>query len=448
MTLVVAVALTAVGIFSTQSTQMEFQRLERPPSAAIPPGALSRVQSWYDAHHSWSRVSAALQQRNAELFLFTMDRRFLAASTPAARDAALSAGTRPTLRVQVRQPGPLAQEERIILHDPPGAVVRDSSGVPVAMLYAAPLPALPGRNPVAILTQRLWLAILCALLAAVAAAWLLARRILAPVSALSDATAAIQSGDLSHRVPVGGPTEIALLARRFNALSEHLERSEALRKRMISDIAHELRSPLTNIHGIVEAIEDGHVRADSASLRSLAEETAFLEHLVNDLQDLSLADAGQLKLQMSNVSVEECVRGAVASFSSVAREKGVGIDVRSQGDAHAVADGRRLRQIVSNLLTNAIRVAPPQSVVRVSIDADERAVTVSVSDDGPGVPRGEANEIFERFYRADASRSRASGGAGLGLAIVKQLVEAHGGSVRVANGTGHGATFSFTVPKR
>jgi signal transduction histidine kinase len=448
ITLVAAIALVAVGLFSTQNTQVEFQRLQRPASVAVPPDALSRIQRWYDDHHSWSRVEPALQQQDAQLFLFTMGRRFVAASNSAVRDASLSPGNPPTLRARVMQAGPLSQEEQLVLHDPPSAVIRDRAGVAVGMIYAAPLPDLHAQNPVAMLTKRLWLAILCALLAAVFAAWLLARQILAPITALSDATTAMQAGDLSRRIPVEGPKEIAQLAQRFNALSEHLARSEALRKRMISDIAHELRSPLTNIRGIVEAIEDGHLPPDASSLRSLGEETTSLAHLVNDLQDLSLADAGQLKVQMNDVAIDECVRGVVESFSSVARMENVDIQVRSQGAVRVPADAARLRQVVGNLLTNAIRVAPAQSRIRISIDGGENDVRVSVRDEGPGVPEGELDAIFERFYRTDESRSRARGGAGLGLAIVKQLVRAHGGSARAVNNAERGATFSFTLPKR
>ncbi len=448
ISVVAAIALVAVGLFSTQSTQLEFARLQRPASATIPPGALSRVQAWYDSHHSWAHVEPALRQANAQLFLFTADRKFVASSNAAVRDAALSPGKQPTLRVHVVQPGPLSQEEQLVLDNPPGAIVRTSSGMAVGLLYAAPLPALRSQNPVALLTEKLWLAILCALIAAIAAAWLLARQILAPVTALSGATAAMQAGDLSRRISVEGPKEIAQLAQRFNALSEHLARSEDLRKRMISDIAHELRSPLTNIRGTIEAIEDGHVKADASSLRSLAEETAFLEHLVNDLQDLALADAGQLKIQMSDVAIDECVRAVAESFAPVARMKNVEIEVWSQGSVRVAADATRIRQIVSNLLTNAIRVAPGRSRISVSVEGADAGVRVSVSDKGPGVPEAEQDLIFERFYRADESRARAEGGAGLGLAIVKQLVEAQGGSVQALNNGAGGATFSFTLPKR
>lgn len=448
ITLVAAIALVAVGLFSTQSTQFELAHLQRPASAAIPPGALARVQAWYDGHHSWRQVGPALRQQNAQLFLFTMDRRFVAASNGAVRDAMLSGGTQPTLSVRVAQAGPLSQEEQFVLHNPPGKIVRSSSGAAVGLLYAAPLPALRTQSPIALLTEKLWLAILCALLAAVVAAWLLARQILAPVTALSDATAAIQAGDLSRRVPVEGPKEIAQLAQRFNALSEHLARSETLRKRMISDIAHELRSPLTNIRGTIEAIEDGHLTPGSSSLRSLAEEIAFLEHLVNDLQDLALADAGQLKMQTSDVAIDDCVRAVVESFAPAARARHVVIEVRSHGAVRVPADATRLRQIITNLLSNAIRVAPEDSRISVAIDGAENGVNVSVSDPGPGVPQNELDAIFERFYRADESRSRGEGGAGLGLAIVKQLVEAHGGLVRAENNAEDGATFSFTLPRR
>ena len=448
ITLVAAIALIAVGLFSTQSTQLEFQRLQRPASVAVSAGALSAVQRSYEQHRSWLHVEAALRQAHAQLLLFTLQGRFIAASNPAVREATLANGIEPTLRVSVVRSGPLSQEEQLVLRNPPGAVVRNRSGTAIGLLYTIPLPAVRGQSPAAILTRRLWLAILCALLAALGAAWLLAGQILSPVAALSEATEAMQSGDLSRRVTVGGPEEIAQLARRFNDLSEHLERSEALRRRMISDIAHELRSPLTNIRGIVEALEDGHLAVSASALRSLGEEAAFLAHLVNDLQDLALADAGQLKFDLSEVSIDECVRGVANALSSVAHEKGVEISIRSQGSVYVRADATRVRQIINNLLTNAIRLAPARSQIRVSVDDGKDSVHIEIRDEGPGIKDQELDAIFERFYRADESRSRADGGAGLGLAIVKQLVEAHGGSVRAVNNAERGATFSFTLPRR
>ncbi len=447
ITLVAAIALIAVGLFSTRSTQLEFQHLQRPAAATVPAGALSAAQKWYESHHSWLHVDSVLRLPHAQLVLFTMQGRFVAASNPAVREATLAIGSEPVIRVSVVRPGPLSQEEQLVLRNPPGAVVRNRSGTAIAMLYAIPLPAVRGQSPAAMLSRQLWLAILCVLLAAFGAAWLLAGQILSPVSALSEATASMQSGDLSRRVTVSGPKEIAQLAQRFNDLSAHLERSEALRKRMISDIAHELRSPLTNIRGIVEALEDGHLAVNTSTLRSLGEEAAFLSHLVNDLQDLSLADAGQLKFQMNDVAVDECVQAVADSLSSAAREKNVEICILSQQSVHIRADATRVRQVINNLLTNAIRLAPAHSAIRVSVDADKDAVRIEICDEGPGIKDQELDAIFERFYRADESRSRTDGGAGLGLAIVKQLVEAHGGSVRAVNNAERGATFSFTLPR-
>ncbi len=447
ITLVAAIALVAVGLFSTQNTQLEFQRLQR-PAAAVPAAALSAVQRSYEQFHSWLHVESVLRQERVQLLLFTMQGRFIAASNAAVREATLANTAEPTLRVSVARPGPLSQEEQIVLRNRPGAVVRNRAGAAIAVLYAVPLAAVRDQNPVATLTRRLWLAILCALLAAVGAAWLLAGQILSPVAALSEATAAMQSGDLSRRVTVAGPEEIAQLARRFNDLSAHLERSETLRKRMISDIAHELRSPLTNIRGIVEALEDGHLTVSASALRSLGEEAAFLSHLVNDLQDLSLADAGQLKIELREVSIDECVRGVANALSPVAHEKDVVISICSVGSVYARADATRVRQVISNLLTNAIRLAPQHSQISVSVEAGEDVVRIEIRDEGPGIKEPELDAIFERFYRADESRSRADGGAGLGLAIVKQLIEAHGGSVRAVNNAERGATFSFTLPRR
>ncbi|HVG23838.1 MAG TPA: ATP-binding protein [Thermoanaerobaculia bacterium] len=280
---------------------------------------------------------------------------------------------------------------------------------------------LPKRGPRAQLrpAQHRWL------IAGLAAAALLAmlvmltifRRVLAPVEALTAGARALAGGRLEARVPVRGDDEVAELGRAFNSMAEGLERNERARRNMVSDVAHELRTPLTNMRVQLEAAQDGLIAADAHFLTSIEEEAATLARLVDDLQQLSLAEAGQLRLEIAEVRVAEIVERAAPA--SVVRD--VPDDLVVRGDA------RRLVQVVRNLVVNAMAHAASRVEVRAARVGG--GVEIRVIDDGPGVPDEHAERIFDRFHRVDASRSRSTGGAGLGLAIARQLVELHGGRI-------------------
>jgi signal transduction histidine kinase len=249
------------------------------------------------------------------------------------------------------------------------------------------------------------------------------RRVFRPVDELTTGARALAGGRLDARVPVRGNDEIAELGAAFNSMAEALERNERARRNMVSDVAHELRTPLTNIRVQIEGAQDGVIAADTKFLASIEEETAILARLVDDLQQLSLADAGQLRLELAEVSVAEIVERALSGLPTHKR-----IVTRDVDPSLVVcADGRRIVQVVRNLAVNAI--AHARSGVHVAAVRGGERVEIRVEDDGPGVPPEHVEHIFDRFYRADASRSRTTGGAGLGLAIAKQLVELHGGTI-------------------
>ena len=243
------------------------------------------------------------------------------------------------------------------------------------------------------------------------------RRVFAPVEALTAGARALASGRLDARVTVRGEDEVAELGRAFNSMAEALERNERARRNMVSDVAHELRTPLTNIRVHIEAAQDGVVAADAKFLDSIDEEAATLARLIDDLQQLSLAEAGQLRLDLAEVRVADIV--ARAAPSSVIRNVPDDLVIR--------ADARRMVQVVRNLVNNAL--AHAESRVEVSAARVGDRVEIRVADDGPGVPPEHVERIFDRFYRVDESRSRTTGGAGLGLAIARELVELHGGRI-------------------
>jgi len=270
------------------------------------------------------------------------------------------------------------------------------------------------------------------LLAGLAAAALLAmlvmvtifRRVFAPVEALTRGVRALAGGRLDARVEVRGRDEVAELGRAFNTMAEALERNERARRNMVTDVAHELRTPLTNIRVQIEAAQDGVMEADGRWLSSIEEDAATLAHLVDDLQELSLAEAGQLRLEHVEIPVAELVERAIGGVPL--RGKSLTRDVAP--DLVVRLDARRMVQVLRNLLVNATTHAT--SAIAVSASRAGEGIEIRIADDGPGVPDDHAAHIFDRFYRADPSRSRSTGGAGLGLAIAKQIVELHGGSIR------------------
>lgn len=241
--------------------------------------------------------------------------------------------------------------------------------------------------------------------------------------------------------------EVGDLSRAFNAMADGLARLEELRRNMVTDVAHELRTPLTNIRGYLQALRDGIVEPEKHVIDVLYDETMFLSNLVDDLQVLSLAAAGQLNLARHPAALIDLVNRAVGLFRSRAVEKKVTLQADLPERLPLVdVDTRRVGQVLRNLLENALNHTPPDGRVGVSAVASKSWVEVTVRDTGAGIAAEDLPFVFERFYRADKSRSRVTGGAGVSLAIVKQLVEAHGGQIVVESEVGQGTRFTFTLP--
>jgi signal transduction histidine kinase len=278
---------------------------------------------------------------------------------------------------------------------------------------------------------------------------LLSRRILSPVESLAQAARGLSRGDFSRRVKVRSKDEFGELARTFNSMAEDLERTEQLRRNLVADVAHELRTPLSNIQGHLEAIRDGLLRPEPATLDSIYEEVLLLARLVEDLQELTLAEAGQLTLVRQSADVAEIVRRAVAAAQPPAEAKGLTLETNLHvRRATAEVDPERIGQVLRNLLSNAITHASEGGRITVDLKDEGDQLRIGVADTGAGIPPEDLPYVFERFYRVDRSRVRATGGAGLGLTIAKRLVEAHGGTIGVESELGKGSRFSFTLPKK
>lgn len=294
------------------------------------------------------------------------------------------------------------------------------------------------------------LAALGVLAAATGITVLAGRRLTHPIRTLTEAAQRMASGGRGARVRVTGHDEVARLGDAFNAMASSIEENERQRKAMVSDIAHELRTPLANVRGYLEAAEDGVVPLDPQLVSSLLEESALLQRLIDDLQDLALADAGMLRVHREETDVAELARQVVAAHQPSATASGSELVVSAPPAILADVDPVRLRQALGNLVANAVQYSGDGStvLVRVSRDAVSDEVVLAVRDDGPGIAPEHLEHLFDRFYRTDTSRTRATGGSGLGLAITKHLVDAHDGTVTVSSMLRAGSTFTIRLPVR
>ena len=277
---------------------------------------------------------------------------------------------------------------------------------------------------------------------------IIARHLSEPLSRLAQAARALSQGDLSQRVPVSGSDEVAEVMTAFNDMAAALQRSETLRQNMIADIAHELRTPLSVIQGNLQAMLDGVYPLTVEEIAQVYDETLLLNRLVSDLRALTLAEAGQLHLNLVPVSPSELLQDVAEAFRESAREREIELKVEIDSSLPQVfADPDRIRQVLANLVGNALRHTPAHGSITLAARKVGDMVEFSVSDTGPGLGPDEKAHVFERFWRADASRSRDGGGSGLGLTIAQYLVEAHGGEIGVESEPGQGARFWFTLPQ-
>lgn len=285
-------------------------------------------------------------------------------------------------------------------------------------------------------------------LAALLLSLVLARRIGGPLEQLTAAAERMGEGDMTQRVRVEGNDEVAALARGFNVMAEKLATALTLRRQLVADIAHELRTPLANIRGYLEAIEDGVVAADEETLGTLRDESTRLNHLIDDLQDLAQAEAGALRLHLEPSNIADLIERTLSGLRATAAERNIELRAAiSSGLPLVTLDSQRVAQALVNLLTNALAHTPPGGQVTVTArQPSATLLAVSVQDTGVGISPDDLPHVFERFFRADRSRARATGGSGLGLTIARQFIESHGGTIGVVSTPGVGSTFTFTLP--
>ena len=276
------------------------------------------------------------------------------------------------------------------------------------------------------------------------------RQALAPVHSLTRAAGALGRGDLSRRVPVSSRDEVGLLSHTFNDMATQLEDAEALRRTMTADVAHELRTPLSNLQGYLEAISDGLVKPDPDTINSLHSQVLHLTQLVEDLQLIAMVEAGSISMEKDDTDLGDLADLTVDSFKPRAAEHGISLAMYREENLPSLSlDETRIRQVLANLVENAIAYTPDGGSIDVSVATEGSDIVMAVTDTGRGIPAEDIGHVFDHLYRVDVSRNRTTGGAGLGLTLVKQLVEAHGGTVSAespAHPNGSGTRFTVRLP--
>lgn len=425
--LVLGVALGGVSVLASQSATIEFRGYTERRSEMEYRRILVGLSRHYVDNQGWAGVQAFVErssQLTGERLLVTDSRGTIVAD---------SEGT------MIGQQASRLPRGTAILH-------RDTH-VGTAYITPGRLPQASEADFLSSVNRSLLLSAGTAALLAMLLTAALSRRILGPIQALTAAVRAMEQGDLTQRVREDSRDEVGELARAFNSMATSLAMAEQFRRNMVSDVAHELRTPLSNIRGYLEALRDGVLSPSRETLDSLHEESLHLSRLVDDLQELALAEAGQLRLDRSAADPADLMQRVLRSAQPQALAKGISLSAEmSQGLPPVDVDSGRIAQVLQNLLSNALAHTPEGGRVSVGANPSGPFVEVFVSDTGAGIPPEHLPHIFERFYRVDPSRSRATGGSGIGLTIARQLVEAHGGSLWAESEVGKGSSFRLTLP--
>jgi two-component system sensor histidine kinase BaeS len=276
----------------------------------------------------------------------------------------------------------------------------------------------------------------------------LASRLVRPIKAMAAATYDLACGKYTVRIPLSSSDELGQLARAFNSMALALEKNEKERRQWVADISHELRTPLAVLRGEIEALLEGIRKLTPEAIRSLHAEVLRLHRLVDDLYQLALSDLGTLTYRKENLDLGEIVKDSIESYREEFARKGIklSIDVSKESEITVFGDRERLHQLFANLLDNSLKYTDTGGEIAIYMTCRNGQVTVNFEDSAPGVPDCETDRLFDRLYRVEISRSRASGGAGLGLAICRNIVEAHAGTIAANQSQLGGLLISVTLP--
>lgn len=435
----VAVAAVAVlAVLTLTSARRGVSTLVADVHAQDATTAAAAAASSYDSAGGWEGAdltsAAAIAARGqATLTLRDTSGRVLAA--PADEAAEMMASMHGVAILDVDRDAPVT-----------AAVVVDGRTVgSVELRFPSSHLPTPERQIRDALTRNALLGTGLAILSAVGVAVFVARRVSRPIAALTTAAAQVAAGDRDVRVDLGdAPGELGTLAATFDRMAAAVAREDRLRRQLVADVAHEVRTPLTILRGTTEALVDGVVAPDEATLASLHEEVLRLAQLVSDLETLAAADAAGLSLELAPVDLAAVAARVVDLARPAADAAGLTLTTAFEA-ALAVADDRRLHQVVTTLLANSFAYTPAGGEVTVRTGTDGDHAFLEVVDSGPGIAPADLPHVFERFYRGAATSSVP--GSGIGLAIARELVDAHGGSIDAANDPGGGARFTMRLPR-
>jgi signal transduction histidine kinase len=436
---IIVVGVVVVSLIANQTTASEFQQFMFRGQMVRAQDLSSELAAYYRARGNWECVDTILRGTSSAMMTGGMmggDGLWLASTNGIILASADNTRLGQTITARERADGvPIQIDGQLI-----GILIADPQ-----MMHG--MTDTAAQDFLVQVNRSILFAGLAAAAIALILGFILFRQITAPLNALASASDKIAVGDLSARAPVRGGDEIARVARSFNAMADHLARSETARRNMLADIAHELRNPIGIIQSHLEAMMDGVFPLNGEQLTSLHDETIFLSRLVGDLRELALADAGQLTLLREPTDLRALIERSVAAFQPHANERQIALTTLLVENIPPLnLDAQRIEQVLRNLVSNALRYTPTHGSVSVKLGREGPFVRVEVRDTGTGIAPDALTHVFERFWRGDKSRSRAHGGTGLGLAIAKQLVEAHGGLIGVETLLNVGTTFWFTLP--
>ncbi|MCK4777333.1 MAG: HAMP domain-containing protein [Actinomycetia bacterium] len=303
------------------------------------------------------------------------------------------------------------------------------------------------RNFITDVNRSLYLAVIVAFIFSFILSYVISRKIVVPVRELSEAAEKLAHGEFSQRVNVRTNDELGELAETFNFMAKKLEDNERTRKNMLSDIAHELRTPITTLRGNLEGFMEGVIPPDKEKIAEIHEEVILLSRLVDDLRELSLAEAGELKLHLTLFNLEEIIEKAVKAFTQVSKDRKVKIKIKTKKPLSEVkGDVQRLGQALRNLLSNSLAHTAKGGKVEIRAEEVDGKIKIEIEDNGSGIKEEDLPYIFERFYRAEKSRSHKEARVGLGLAITKEIIIAHGGEIEAESEEGKGTLIRFYLP--
>lgn len=421
-------SVVLVAVFTRYATVSAFDRMLQEQSRA---DFIALVTAYYEQNGYWKGVDAAIHAQQKSPFAFSglvladQDGRVVTSEPP----------------FRLGQYAPLEELEK-------GTPIELNGERIGTLLENAPPPVRKPEDEIylartnrALIISAVGVGVLALLLGIMGS-----RTLTRPLRELTVATTALAHGELEQHVPVRTKDELGQLAAAFNQMSADLARANTLRRQMTADIAHDLRTPLTVIKGYTEALRDGDLAPKRATFETMYQEAQHLSHLIDDLRMLSLADAGELKLNQRPTSPRELLNQAVAAYLPQAQEAGVTLTMElADGLPDINVDPERMARVLRNLVINALRYTPAGGRITLSAHPHHDGVLLRIHDTGSGIAPQDLPNIFERFYRGETSRYADDGESGLGLAIVKSLVEAHGGVITVTSAVGQGATFEVVL---